>query len=73
MVVACVEGSEALLVLDGLVLLGGDGVLEELLPNVVVVCVSLEGCSVFVAEAVVVVMLSSSFIDTIFISHSRTS
>lgn len=59
-------------VLVGLVLLGGDGILEELLPNVVVVCVSLEGCSVFVAEAVVV-MLSSSFIDTIFISHSRTS
>ena len=62
-------------VLVGLVLLGGDGILEELLPNVVVVCVSLEGCSVFVAEAVVVVvvvMLSSSFIDTIFISHLRT-
>ena len=60
-------------VLVGLVFSGGDGVFEELLPIVVVVCVSLEGCSVFVAEAVVVVMLSSSFIDTIFISHSRTS
>ena len=59
-------------VLVGLVFSGGDGVFEELLPIVVVVCVSLEGCSVFVAEAVVV-MLSSSFIDTIFISHSRTS
>ena len=59
-------------VLVGLVSSGGDDVFEELLPIVVVVCVSLEGCSVFVAEAVVV-MLSSSFIDTIFISHSRTS
>ena len=58
-------------VLVGLVFSGGDGVFEELLPIVVVVCVSLEGCSVFVAEAVVV-MLSSSFIDTTFISHSRT-
>ena len=62
-------------VLVGLVSSGGDDVFEELLPIVVVVCVSLEGCSVFVAEAVVVVvvvMLSSSFIDTIFISHLRT-